>query len=84
MKGVQCYEFFRGLALKNNTSFMCEKNIKDICSCVHAYMQIGACITLFAYACVYMCENVYVYACNIWIMLVCGCINACTYKYICV
>ena len=62
---------------------MCEMNIKDICSCVHVYMQMSAYITLFAYVhvCVYMCEDVYVYACNIWMMLVSGCINACTYVF---
>ena len=64
----------------------CEMNIEDICSCVHVYMQIGVYITLFAYVhvCGYMCGNGYVNTCNIWMMHVCGCINACRYKYICV
>ena len=35
---------------------MCEMNINDICSCVHAYMQMSVYITLFAYVnvCVYV------------------------------
>ena len=37
---------------------MCEMNLKDICPSicpsVHAYMQIGVYITLFAYVCAYM------------------------------
>ena len=34
---------------------MCEINIKDICSCVHVYMQMGVYMKLFAYVhvCVY-------------------------------
>ena len=32
---------------------ICEMNVKDICSCAHAYIQMGVYITLFAY--VHMC-----------------------------
>ena len=61
---------------------MCEMNIG---SCVYAYMQMGVYITLFAYmhVCAYIYMHGNVYTCNIWMMLVCGCINACTYKYMC-
>ena len=31
-----------------------------------------------------MWKCLYVYVCNMWMMPVCGCISACTYKYICV
>ena len=57
-----------------------------MCVCLHANGCINNTICLCACVCIYayMCENVYVYACNIWMMLVCGCINACTYKYTCV
>ena len=61
---------------------MCEMNIRDICSCVYVYIQMGIYITLFAY--VHVCTCVYAYVCNILMMLVCVCINACTCKYICV
>ena len=74
----------------------CEMNIEDICSCVHVYIQVGVYITPFAYVhvCTYMyiyvCIYIYIYvweclyanACDMWMMLACGCINACT--YICV
>ena len=43
---------------------MCEMDIKDICSSVHAYMQIGVYITLFAHVCAYMCGSAYVNTCN--------------------
>ena len=36
---------------------------------------------------IYSCVYIYVYMCgsvNMWMMLVCESINACTYKYICV
>ena len=55
---------------------------------MYIYMQMGVYMTLFAYVHVYayfyMCGNVNVYTYDIWMMLVCGCISACTYKYICV
>ena len=32
---------------------------------------------------VYVHINVYIYICIIWVILVLGCIYACTYKYVC-
>ena len=48
---------------------------------MHVFMQMGVYITLFAYVYIYMCGSVYDNACNIWMMLACRCIDACTYKY---
>ena len=40
---------------------MRKMNIKDICSSVHVYVQMGVYITLFAYVCTYMyiCVDVF-------------------------
>ena len=42
-----------------NNGHMCEMNIKDLCSCVQAFMQMGVYITLFAYVCAYICLEMY-------------------------
>ena len=45
------------------------------------YMGVFACVQV--YVCMYI--NVkYVSICMIWMILVCGCIYACTYKHLCV
>ena len=52
---------------KHTCAHMCVMNIKDVCSSVHAYMQMGVSMTLFAY----MCGSAYVNTCDIWMVLVC-------------
>ena len=36
---------------------MCEMNLKHICPSVHAYMQMGVYMALFAYLCAYNNNN---------------------------
>ena len=53
-------------------TLMCEMNIKDMCACLH--------VSFFAYVhvCTYMYTCVEVY---MFMYVLCGCLNACTYKY---
>ena len=58
---------------------MCEMNMKDIYSCVHVYMQTG----MYVHVCANMYTCMEVFIC-LWMMLVCGCMNALAHKCICV
>ena len=60
------------------------KGYMSKCACLHANGCIHSTICLRVCIYVYMCASVYVNTCNILMMPVCLCINACTYKYICV
>ena len=63
---------------------MCEMSINIylfMCACLHANGYVCNTICLCACVYIYVCMCSYVYICNMWMIIVCGCIDAFTYKY---